>query len=170
VPRRSAIRQNDDLLLLLVDSHDVGSLVSPGNWFRAYNRQTFSATWTALVGELVFELVRREQFPMKPSRFHCLCLCTSESDLAEFRVKSGRLGEIGYEVELVNPKAQSHLGDWMLASVRPTDEVAEVARNALLYWAGTVTGNPELATASPIWITRRLKRRGRWRRRRSGMP
>ena len=147
---------------------DVGSFVNPGDWLSTYNHRTFSNTWIVLVRELVFELVRREQFPMKPSRFHCLFLCTSEAGLSEFRAKSGRHHDIGYEVELINPQAQSHLGDWMLPSIRPSDEVAAVARNALLYWQGTSIANPELATLSPIWIARRLRRRTRWRLRRSG--
>jgi hypothetical protein len=147
---------------------DVGSYVSPGDWLRCYDHRAFSDTWTVMVRELVFELVRREQFPTKPSRFHCLFLCTSEAGLQEFRARTGRSHDFGYAVELTNPRAQSHFGDWMLLSIRASDEVTSVARNAAMYWAGSSTVTPELATLSPIWITRRLRRRARWRLRRSG--
>ena len=150
---------------------DVGSVVDPGDWrriLRTYNHQIFSEAWTVLVGELVYEIVRRELFPTKPSRFHCLFLCTSEDGLLDFRAASGRPRDIGYEVELVNPQAQSHLGDWTLLNVRSTDDVAAIARHALLYWRGISVANPQLATLSPIRIARRLQRRTRWRLRRSG--
>ena len=150
---------------------DVGSVVDPGEWrriLRTYNHQIFSDAWTVLVGELVYEIVRRELFPTKPSRFHCLFLCTSEDGLLDFRAAYGRARDIGYEVELVNPQAQSHLGDWTLPNVRSTDDVAAIARHALLYWRGISVANPQLATLSPIRIARRLQRRTRWRLRRSG--
>jgi hypothetical protein len=71
-------------------------------------------------------------------------------------------------VELVNPLARGHLGDLTLTGIKPTDDVAAIERSASLYWQGTSIAKPELATLSPIWITRRLKRRARWRLRRSG--
>ena len=149
----------------------VGSVVRPGDWariLRTYNHQMFSDTWFVLAGELVYEIVRRELFPTKPSRFHCLFLCTSEAGLLDFRAASGRPRDIGYEVELVNPQAQSHLGDWTLPNVRSTDDVAAIARHASLYWRGISVANPQLATLSPIRIARRLQRQTRWRLRRSG--
>jgi hypothetical protein len=147
---------------------DVGSVVHPGNWeqiLRTYSHRKFSNTWLTLVSELVHEHVRREAFPMKPSRFHCLFLCTSATGLSTFRIASGRLRDIGYEVELLDPAAQSHLGDWTLSNIRPTDSVVAVTRNAILYWRGISIANPELATLSPIRIARRLRPRARWRRR-----
>ena len=59
---------------------DVGSFVDPGEWgriLRTYDHQTFSDTWIILVRELVYEHVRREQFPTRPSRLDCLLLCMS---------------------------------------------------------------------------------------------
>ena len=56
---------------------------------------------------------------------------------------------------------QSHLDDWTLPNARSTDDVAAIARNALLYWRGISVANPQLATLSPIRIARRLQRRPR---------
>ena len=150
---------------------DVGSFVDPGEWgriLRTYDHQTFSNTWIILVRELVYEHVRREQFPSKPSRLDCLLLCMSEDDLSEFRAASGRSLDYRYEVELVNPLARSHLGDLTLTGVKSTDNVAAIERSASLYWQGTSITKPELATHSPVWIRRRQQRRRRWRLRRSG--
>ena len=150
---------------------DVGSFVDPGEGgriLRTYDHQTFSNTWIILVRELVYEHVRRDQFPTKPSRLDCLLLCMSEDDLSEFHAASRRRLDYRYEVELVNPLARGHLGDLTLTGIKPTDDVAAIERSASLYWQGTSIAKPELATLSPIWITRRLKRRARWRLRRSG--
>ena len=147
---------------------DVGSVVHPANWERilcTYSPRTFSDTWLTLVSELVQEHVRRGAFPMKPSRFHCLFLCTSAPGLSAFRIASGRVRDIGYEVELLDPQAQGHLGDWTLSNIRSTDSVATITRNAFLYWRGISIANPELATLSPIRIVRRLRPSARWRRR-----
>ena len=148
---------------------DVGSVVYPSDWehiLRNYSHQTFSCTWPVLVSELVHELVRREMFPTKPSRFRCLFLYTNENNLREFRIASGRRRDLSYETELLDPQAQSHLGDWTLRNIRATDSVATVTRNAFLYWRGISIANPELATLSPIRIARRLRPPARWRRRR----
>ena len=118
---------------------DVGSFVDPGEWgriLRTYDHQTFSNTWIILVRELVYEHVRREQFPTKPSRLDCLLLCMSEDDLSEFHAASGRRLDYRYEVELVNPLARGHLGDLTLTGIKPTDDVAAIERSASLYWQG----------------------------------
>ncbi len=112
---------------------DAGSVVHPGNWdriLRTYSHQTFSNTWLSLVSELV----RREAFPAKPSRLHCLFLCTSQRGLSEFRAASGRLRDIGYEVELIDPRAQSHLGDWTL----PNGTMRRKASRCRPFRAGSV--------------------------------
>jgi Protein of unknown function (DUF2441) len=153
---------------------DVGSFVDPGEWgriLRTSDHQAFSNTWVILVRELVYEVVRREQFPRKPSRFDCLLLHMSEDGLSEFRTASGRRFDYRYEVELVNPQAQSHFGDWTLTSIEPTDDVAAVERSALVYWqgrhqhreAGACHAQPDLdyaavtattlAVASSFWLT-----------------
>jgi Protein of unknown function (DUF2441) len=148
---------------------DVGSFVDPGEWgrvLRTYDHLTFSSTWIILLREIVYELVRREQFPTKPSRRDCLLLCMSEDGVTEFRAASGRRFDYRYEVELVHPQARSHLGDWTLTSIKSTDDIAAIERSASLYWQGAGIAKPELATLSPIWITRRLWR-ARWRSGRS---
>ena len=168
-PRATA--RHDGLLLLLPPTARRGQLRRSwrgGRILRTYDHQTFSNTWIILVRELVYEHVRREQFPTKPSRLDCLLLCMSEDDLSEFHAASGRRLDYRYEVELVNPLARGHLGDLTLTGIKPTDDVAAIERSASLYWQGTSIAKPELATLSPIWITRRLKRRARWRLRRSG--
>jgi hypothetical protein len=135
----------------------VGSVIDPGNWgriLRTYSQQSGNA-WT-LVRELVYELIRREHFPTKPSRFDCLFLCTSEAGLSEFRNRTGRRLDIGYEVELVDPQAVSHAGDWTLPNLQASNDVPSLEKRALQYWQGHNIVQPELATLSPIRIVQRL--------------
>jgi len=110
-----------------------------------------------LIRELVYEAVRREQAPAKPSRFDGLFVCETESDLAEFRRTSNRRLDIGYEVELVDPSAPCHRGDWTLANFQPTDDLPTFEARAALYWQGAEIVKPELLTLSSIRIVKELR-------------
>lgn len=137
---------------------DVGSVIRPGNWgriMRMYTPQSSPNAWL-LVRELAYELARMQSFPQKPNRFEALFLCTSEADLNEFRNTSNRHLDLGYEVELVDPNAPSHLGDWTLANMQNTDNLQVFINRAAQYWHGQDIVKPELITLSPVRITRVL--------------
>src|SRR6266508_3095158 len=135
---------------------EVGSVIRPGNWgriLRTYTPQSSPNAWL-LVRELAYELVRAGNFPQKPSRFDSLFLCMSEADLNEFRVSSNRRLDLGYEVELVDPGAPSHVGDWTLPNMQNTDDLQVFVNRATLYWQGAQIVKEELITLSPIRITK----------------
>jgi hypothetical protein len=137
---------------------EVGSVVRPGNWgriIRTYTPQSSPNPWL-LTRELIYEMVRIQSFPQKPSRFDCLFLCLNECDLTEFRTTTNRHLDLGYEVELVNPQAQNHLGDWTLPNMQNTDNLTVFENRANLYWQGNNIVKQELVTLSPIRITRIL--------------
>jgi hypothetical protein len=139
-----------------------GSIIEPGNWgrmLRLYAPQNTNvpAAWV-LIREYVYELIRRDQFPSKPSRLHGLFVCSTEASLAEFRSGAGRPFDLSYEVELVDPQAPSHVGDWSLANFVQTDDVRTIERRAAMYWQPTeVVLKPELLTLSPIKILRQIQ-------------
>ena len=136
----------------------IGSVINAGNWgriLRTYSQQANSNAWV-LIRELIFEFVRREHFPAKPSRFESLFLCTTEAGLTTFRVNTGRHLDLGYEVELVDPDAPIHLGDWGAVSVQPAANMQTYEACAQAYWQGTDVVKPELVTTSPIRIVRIL--------------
>jgi hypothetical protein len=61
---------------------EAGSVIRPGNWgriLRTYTPQSSRDAWL-LARELVWELVRLQRFPAKPSRFEGIFLCFSEGD------------------------------------------------------------------------------------------
>jgi hypothetical protein len=138
---------------------EVGSVVRPGNWgriMRLYTPQSAPNAWI-LVRELAYELVRVRSFPQKPSRFDSLFVCTSEADLRDFRIGAGRLIDLCYEVELVDPAAPSHFGDRTLPNLQNTDDLQVFMNRAALYWQGaSPIVKEELVTLSPIRITRAL--------------
>lgn len=137
---------------------EAGSVIRPGNWGRileTYTPQSSPNAWL-LVRELTYELIRVQTFPDKPSRLKSLFLCTSEVDLNEFRANSNRTLDLGYEVELVNPRAPMHLGDWTLPNMQNTDNLTVFSNRAMLYWQGSNIVKEELLTLSPIRITKVL--------------
>ena len=136
----------------------VGSVILPGNWgriLRTYTPQSSPNSWL-LTRELAYELIRARLFPQKPSRFDCAYVCLSEADLNEFRATTNRHIDLGYEVELVDPQAQSHLGDWTLPNMQNTDNLSVFETRATLYWQGNDIVKQELITLSPLRITRVL--------------
>jgi len=136
----------------------VGSIIRPGNWgriLRTYAPQSSPNPWL-LTRELAYELVRVLYFPQKPSRFDCIFICLSEADLNEFRTTTNRHLDLGYEVELVDPQAPNHLGDWTLPNMQNTDDLSVFEKRATLYWQGNNIVKQELITLSPVRITRVL--------------
>lgn len=137
---------------------EVGSVILPGNWgriLRTYTPQAQQNSWL-LTRELIYEMVRTKSFSHKPSRFEGIFLCLTEAALAHFRQSANRPIDLGYEVELVNPNAPSHMGDWDLAAIPNTANVLTIESRAALYWQGANLQNAELLTLSPIRITRVL--------------
>ena len=138
-----------------------GSIVNPGNWgriLRRYTQQNSPNPWI-LTRELVYEVVRVRNFAEKPSRFDCLFLCQTEAELAVFRANAGRIVfDLDYEVELVDPMAPSHLGDYSAANSQPTATMPDYENAAQLYWQGTQITKPELMTMSPVRILRAVQR------------
>ena len=117
---------------------EVGSVIRPGNWgriLRTYTPQSFPNHWL-LTRELTYELVRIQNFPDKPSPFDSIFVCLSEADLNEFRNTAIRPLDLGYEVELVDPLASCHIGDWTLTNIQNTDNLSLFEERANLYWQG----------------------------------
>lgn len=137
---------------------EVRSVIKPGNWWRiicTYTPQTHPNSWL-LAQELTIELVRREAFAAKPSRFDSLFLCMNEADLNEFMTTNRREIDLKYEVELLDPNAPSHIGDWTLYNIHPNYSYEVLRNRAQLYWEGNRIVKPEFVTLSSVRITRIL--------------
>lgn len=131
-----------------------GSIIKPGNWGRiikTYTPQASPNSWL-LVRELIFEKVRQENFPDKPSRFDSIFLCFSENDIKEFRNSNNRFLDVIYKVELVDQNRPTHTADYTLANIQQNDNFSTFVEKAKKYWEGEEISKAELVTTSRIRI------------------
>ena len=110
--------------------------------------------WT-LARELIYEQVRQEHFSSKPSRFDALFLCFSEVEAEKFRSSTSRPFDLIYEVELMEPTAPTHIGNWALINWNQNDNIETLKVQAHAYWLGSDLTNRELVTSSPAKVVRR---------------
>lgn len=143
-----------------------GSIVEKGNWgriLRKYpNFQLFEGllmnsrfSGDAIIGgveqkviidqkvirELIFERVRKNEFPYAPNRLNCIFVCKTLEGAKIFKSESGRNLDLIYEVEPTDVNSRKLETDWSwIDSIinKTTHEVEEVARN---YWRGEI-GDP----------------------------
>ena len=136
---------------------DAGSIVKPGNWSRILKKYTpqNGNPWI-LVREMIFEKVRVDAYPNKPSRFDSIFLCESESDIKEFISSNQRIMDIPYEVELINESLAKHRACLMLSGIDNHDNYEHIESKARMYWSGNNINKVEIVTTSPVKIIRPL--------------
>lgn len=134
-----------------------GSIVESGNWGRILRQHTVQAgnPWL-LVRELVYERIRVESFPSKPSRFDSAFLCSSESDLRQFVQETSRRFDLCYEVRILDPSAPFHMGYTRIQAIENADSVPSIERKAHVYWSGADIKLSEYITRSALEIVRRV--------------
>lgn len=110
-----------------------------------------SATYYVTTLEIVFELVRRLEFPNQLSRFQSMFACRTEADLRRFATQTGSQGTI-YEIE--TDRFQVH----DMALLRLGNAISHAWRNASNYWCGTASDTPlwECLIELPVNIGRRV--------------
>ncbi len=142
-----------------------GSVVEKGNWgriLRKYpNSQLFEEllinsrisgdaiitgdqrTRTVIIDqkvirELIFERIRRIEFPKVPSRLDCLFVCKTLDGAKSFKSEPGRNLDLIYEVEPTDVNSRMLETDWSWINPiidKTIHEVEEAARN---YWRGEI--------------------------------
>jgi hypothetical protein len=141
---------------------EIGSVVQPGNWGRILRRyQRLAANGTTvgdpwiLARELVFEMVRREKFENKPSRWDSAFCCTSLEEAREYQQKNdlAKLNII-YEVSPMDDQAPHHRGplgalDWLPAGGIFVENYEALAA---IYWSGQGDGPQEYVTKSRLKV------------------
>lgn len=135
-----------------------GSIVNPGNWGRIiklYSPQTSPNAWL-FVRELIFEQVRREFFPNKPSRFEAIFLCPDIISIQRFKNDNKRILDLVYEVDIIDATAPRHIGDWSLCNMDNSYNHSIFIDRARQYWAGNSVTNPEVCTTSSIKVLREM--------------
>lgn len=142
-----------------------GSIVLPGNWGRIIRRyitpitnvQTFGNAWL-MSRELIFEDVRKERFPSKPSRFESAFCCPDEPSARVYQAQAdpNKIQTL-HEVELVDPTAPTHVAPLPMVDFAPGSLfMEETANRAVIYWTGDPNGNQEIVTLSPLRVVRSI--------------
>jgi len=137
-----------------------GSVVEKGNWgriiqknpnFQLYKGMRINGRFSSgvifvnpqdqyIIRELIFERVRKKEFPYAPSRLNCIFVCKTLEGAKNFKSESGRNLDLIYEVEPTDrPMSSRKLEtDWSwINSIinKSLHEVEEVARK---YWRGEI--------------------------------
>ncbi|MET3518124.1 hypothetical protein ABIC63_005934 [Pseudacidovorax sp. 1753] len=140
------------------------SVIEPGNYgriLRLYpHDQTNVGNGWRLATELAFEEKRVRCFPNLPSRLRS---CFAFPDREAAAAARGRMAtlDVLYEVELADPDAPQHVGDFDLISrcytaaqgdlfLQKVDDASDV------YWSGRGLGVKELLTAGGLRVVRRI--------------
>lgn len=110
-----------------------------------------------LVRELIYEKVRKELFPDKPSRLDSIFLCPTENEIREFKIAHNRYLDIVYEVEIVDDTKPSHTADYSIVNLQNDDNLEILEFKARKYWTGENITHPEIVTTSRIKIIKEIK-------------
>ncbi len=102
--------------------------------------------------EDVFEKVRADEFPDKPSRLKGIFLCESQHTLKQFLNDTKRVVDLAYEVSLVNPQEPIHRGCLSLLDFQAKEGLDSFTQKARSYWSGATMTKPEILTTSPVKI------------------
>lgn len=157
-----------------------GSVIEPGNFGRCIQLH-FGGSFVAH-REAVYELVRKAEFPDKPSRLESIFLLPTAQEAEIYRDAEAPLNLL-YEVEMLDPHAKHHTAyiDLVCGQKNPPDTVSRLNAYARHYWqslepfgvestessamaeasvsmrARQQVRPREIVTKSPIRIVRRLQ-------------
>lgn len=127
-----------------------GSVIRPGNYGRVL--KLVGPRHSASLREQLLELIRKQEFSDKPSRLTSAFACEQLAAAQIFKERNCSTGII-YEVEVVDPKAKTHVTDFNCVEPIPgkIEDMHEVARH---YWAGsywfTIADRPGLKCAETL--------------------
>ncbi|OWT61998.1 hypothetical protein [Candidimonas nitroreducens] len=135
------------------------SIIEPGNFGRIlndYSHPMDAHSYMMLARELLFEQVRLTSYPQLPTRLKsCFAFVGNDAAKRGFPVMGRYM--ILYRVEMINPTAMRHYGDFTLLEAPQGGQWMGATRDrAERYWAGQQGYITELVTASPLRIAERV--------------
>ncbi|GAG57235.1 unnamed protein product [marine sediment metagenome] len=107
-----------------------GSVIHKGNWGRLCNLEHSNNSRN----EKIFENIRQQKYPNRPSRFKCSFLCPNEDSIRNFLNLSLKYVDLLYEVELTESNPKMFETDWSLVPNPKTATIADVKKAAHKYW------------------------------------
>jgi len=136
-----------------------GSVIEPGNWGRMLKNYMAKQDDGTLLRKTLFEQVRCQDFPDRPSRLNGIFLGETAKGLFNFLYECGRIHDIAYEVTLEQENARPFRTCYGLPTPdRPLlDALNKQARR---YWQGenedSLETRIEMLTTSPVRMVRRI--------------
>jgi hypothetical protein len=111
-----------------------------------------------LLRETIFERIRLEEYPNRPSRFRSIFVCSHLESAEEFK-KVGRRFDILYEVEPSDMSSNLFEADWSLITSPLNKTIIQVEEEARKYWGGSISHDNKKETIidSDIRILRRIE-------------
>ncbi len=104
--------------------------------------------------EIIYEAVRVEKYPDKPSRLECIFLCPNLESARQFAQvkKTG----IFYEVTIINSKAIQFIANWRMMA-GPSHTLTDAIEWAEEYWKGVNVPPPqqEVVIESDVLVIQR---------------
>jgi len=137
-----------------------GSVIEPGSYGRMLNlyRRGNDNLYT-LLRETIFEQVRCQDFPHRPSRLNCVFLCRTEDELRIF-MQDNHTTDIPYEVTLEHNDATVFYTCYDLPDIPAGPPLLPTLRERVAaYWRGEdveKSRRVEGLTTSPVRVVRRL--------------
>lgn len=117
----------------------IGSIIQKGNWGRIMSLNQINPNSSLyLLREIIFERIRLEEYPERPSRLKSIMVCSNLESAKEFKKEAGRQFDILYEVEPLNISSNSFDADWSLITSPLNKTIIQVEEEARNYWRGLI--------------------------------
>ena len=107
--------------------------------------------------EIIYEEVRKEHYPYRPSRFDSIFLCPN-LETAKLFGERHRKDATLYEVEIIDTAAKQFIANWNMMAPK-TCSYSDVITYAHDYWKGidVPTEFQEIVIESDVQIVRKMK-------------
>ncbi len=128
-----------------------GSIIEPGNWGRTLRLYSGDKNMNMSnpYKEQIYEKVRQDNFPDKPSRLECLFLCETIEESKLFKERNNRIFDLIYKVRLNDESKATFRADWEKVKFVDIDSIESIAHE---YWSGVNISRPEILTLSSVEI------------------
>jgi hypothetical protein len=133
-----------------------GSKVEPGNWGRMLKLYKPSMNVVNPYREQIYEKIRQQNFPNRPSRLECIFLCETEEEAKLFKERTGRIFDLIYKVRIVDTEKPIFRADWDKVKFADPDDTGALEKRAYEYWEGLNITRPEILTLSSVEIVELL--------------
>ncbi len=135
-------------------SHKKGDRIRRGHW--GNNVKNSPMTFRQAAREMIYEAVRVEKYPHRPSRLECIFLCPNLESAKQF-AQEKKTG-VFYEVKIMDSTAKQFIANWRMMA-GPGHTYTGAIELAEEYWKGINVPSPqqELVIESDVRVIQRAE-------------